>query len=65
VKAVVQLRAGFEPSPDLAEEMIAWVRERIARYKAPRSVSFVTDLPRQENGKIYKRLLRDEFGGAS
>ena len=65
VKAVVQLRPGFAASPELAEEMIAWVRERIARYKAPRSVSFVAELPRQENGKIYKRLLRDQFGSAS
>lgn len=63
VKAVVQLRAGFEAGDDLAAEMIDWVRERIARYKAPRSVAFVAELPRQENGKIYKRLLRDQFGG--
>jgi len=65
VKAVVQLRDGFEPGEELAEEMIGWVRERIARYKAPRSISFVAQLPRQENGKIYKRLLRDQFGSAS
>jgi len=65
VKAVVQLRSGFAGSAELEEEMIAWVRERIARYKAPRSVSFVAELPRQENGKIYKRLLRDQFGSAS
>lgn len=62
VKAVVQLRSGFEPGDALAGEMIEWVRERIARYKAPRSVAFVAELPRQENGKIYKRLLRDQFG---
>ena len=65
VKAVVQLRPGVDGSDELAEEMIGWVRERIARYKAPRSVSFVEELPRQENGKIYKRLLRDQFGAAS
>jgi acyl-coenzyme A synthetase/AMP-(fatty) acid ligase len=64
VKAVVQLRPDFEASTALEEEMILWVRERIARYKAPRSISFVTDLPRQENGKIYKRLLRDQFESA-
>lgn len=63
VKAVVQLRPGFEPGDALTEEIIEWVRERIAHYKAPRSVSFLEELPRQENGKIYKRLLRDQFAG--
>lgn len=61
VKAIVQLRAGHQGDDALAGEMIEWVRERIARYKAPRSVAFTDALPRQENGKIYKRFLRDQF----
>jgi len=61
VKAVVQLAPGVEPGPELERELIEYVRERIAHYKAPRSVDFVTDLPRLENGKIYKRLLRDRY----
>ena len=61
VKAVVQLRPGVESSPELEREIIAYAREHIAHYKAPRSVDFVEALPRMENGKIYKRLLRDRY----
>jgi long-chain acyl-CoA synthetase len=61
VKAVVQLRDGVEPSDVLAEELIAFTRERLARFKCPRSLDFVDDLPRHDTGKIYKRLLRDSY----
>jgi acyl-CoA synthetase (AMP-forming)/AMP-acid ligase II len=61
VKAVVQLRAGFVAGTDLESEIIAYTRERIAHYKAPRSVDFVDRLPRMDNGKIYKRLLRERY----
>ncbi|MDQ3146625.1 MAG: AMP-binding protein, partial [Actinomycetota bacterium] len=61
VKAVIELRAGVEPSPELAAELMAFCRERLAAFKCPRSVDFVDQLPRQDNGKIYKRLLRDRY----
>lgn len=61
VKAVVQLAPGNAASPELERELIAYVRERIAHYKAPRSVDFVDELPRLENGKIYKRRLRERY----
>jgi acyl-coenzyme A synthetase/AMP-(fatty) acid ligase len=61
VKAVVQLAPGESPSSELERELIAYVRERIAHYKAPRSIDFVDELPRHDNGKIYKRLLRDRY----
>ncbi|MEW6272951.1 MAG: acyl-CoA synthetase [Thermodesulfobacteriota bacterium] len=61
VKAVVQLAPGQAPTPELARELIAYVRERIAHYKAPRSIDFVDALPRLDNGKIYKRLLRERY----
>jgi fatty-acyl-CoA synthase len=44
------------------EEIIAFVRNRIARYKAPRGVTFVADLPKTATGKIQKYVLR---GGAA
>lgn len=61
VKAVVELRDGFDPSPELGAEMIAFVRERIAHFKAPRTVDFIDRLPREDNGKIYKRRLREQY----
>jgi long-chain acyl-CoA synthetase len=57
VKAIVQLRDGVTPSDELAGEIIAYVRDRIAHYKAPRSVDFVNELPRLATGKLAKRLL--------
>lgn len=57
VKAVVQLKDGVEPSDGLAEEIIEYVRERIAHFKAPRSVDFVDSLPRTPTGKLVKREL--------
>jgi long-chain acyl-CoA synthetase len=61
VKAVVELVDGRAPSDALAAELIAFCQERIARYKCPRSVDFRDTLPRTDGGKLYKRLLRDEY----
>jgi long-chain acyl-CoA synthetase len=61
VKAVVKVRDGVEPSPALAAELIDFCRGRLARFKCPRTVDFVDELPRHDTGKIYKRLLRDQY----
>ena len=61
VKAVVQLRDGVTPSDELAAEIIAYTRDRIAHYKAPRSVDFVSELPRSATGKLIKRVLIDRY----
>jgi long-chain acyl-CoA synthetase len=63
VLAVVETRDGVEPDPELADELVAFCRHRLAGFKCPRRVEFVAELPRQDNGKIYKRLLRDQFRG--
>lgn len=63
VKAVVQPAAGVEASDDLADELMAYTREHLAHYKAPRSVDFEAELPRLETGKLYKRLLKDRYWG--
>jgi long-chain acyl-CoA synthetase len=65
VKAVVELQEGVEPSPELAAELIEFAKTKLARYKCPRTVDFVEALPRQDNGKIYKRLLRDQYRAAA
>ncbi len=63
VKAVVQLAPGLQPSDDLAAELIAYARDHVAHYKAPRSVDFIDELPRLPTGKLYKRILRDKYWG--
>jgi long-chain acyl-CoA synthetase len=57
VKAVVQPAAGVTGSPELAAELIAWCRDRLAHYKCPRSVAFVDELPRSPTGKMLKHVL--------
>jgi long-chain acyl-CoA synthetase len=61
VKAVVELVVGAEPSDALAEELIAFCRERLSGYKCPRSVDFRDHLPRTDGGKLLKRNVRDEY----
>lgn len=61
VKAVVQLADPTAAGPELAQELIDYCRERIAHFKCPRTIDFVTELPRSATGKLYKRLLRDKY----
>ena len=61
VKAVVQLVHPDRAGAALADELIEYCRARLAHYKCPRSVDFATELPRHENGKLYKRLLTDAY----
>ncbi|MFI0371815.1 acyl-CoA synthetase [Actinomadura sp. 1N219] len=61
VKAVVQPLSMDDAGPALEAELIAYCRDRLAHYKCPRSVDFRAELPRHPTGKLYKRLLRDEY----
>ena len=61
VKAVVELVQEVEESSELAEELVGYVREHLAHYKAPKSIDFTTKLPRLPTGKLYKRFLRDAY----
>jgi len=60
VKAVVAFQPDQSAEPD---ELIAFAKERLAGYKAPRSVDVVDALPRNPSGKIMKRDLRKQFWG--
>jgi long-chain acyl-CoA synthetase len=56
--AVVQRRAGSTLGQ---AEVIEWVRTNLADYKKPRRVDFVDELPRDPNGKVVKRRLRERY----
>jgi long-chain acyl-CoA synthetase len=58
VKAVIVPRSGA--TIDTAS-LIAWARARIAAYKAPRSIEIVAELPRNLNGKVLRRVLREPW----
>jgi long-chain acyl-CoA synthetase len=62
VHAIVVLNKGYEPGKNVSEtELIAHVKQQIASYKAPKSVSFTHSLPRSPQGKILKRVLREPY----
>ncbi|MEZ5597788.1 MAG: acyl-CoA synthetase [Pseudomonadales bacterium] len=65
VKAVVQPRDMDQAGPELAMELIDFCREHLSHIKCPRTVDFRPDLPRHPTGKLYKRLLRDEYWKAA
>ena len=58
-KAFVVLREGFSSSDELAEELKQFVKNNIAKYKYPRWIEFVNDLPKNDRGKIDRKLLKD------
>jgi long-chain acyl-CoA synthetase len=61
VKAVVEPAPGAAPGPELERALLAHLKERLAGYKCPRSIDFVDALPRDPNGKLFKRVLRDPY----
>jgi long-chain acyl-CoA synthetase len=61
VKAIVELVDGKTPSPELADDIMTYCRERLAHFKCPRSVDFEPALPRTETGKLLKRHLRERY----
>ncbi|OBG36743.1 acyl-CoA synthetase [Mycobacterium alsense] len=61
VKAVVQPADGVAPGPELEAELIAYCRAHLAGYKCPRTVDFDPELPRDPNGKLYKRRIRERY----
>ena len=63
VKAVVQTVDPADATGPFAEELQAWLRERLAHYKCPRSISFEPHLPRTDAGKLYKQELVDRYSG--
>jgi long-chain acyl-CoA synthetase len=60
VLAIVQPASQGTLPGDLAAELIAHCRSRLAAYKAPRAVEFAAELPRTPTGKLLRRKLRDE-----
>jgi long-chain acyl-CoA synthetase len=63
VHAVVQPTDWDEAGPALEQELLAYCREHLAKYKCPQAVDFDRELPREQTGKLYKRLLRDRYWG--
>lgn len=63
VVAVVQPMDMANANADFGQELEAWLRETLSGVKVPRQIDFRAELPREATGKLYKRLLRDEYWG--
>ena len=61
VKAVVQAAEGRDSGEPLVEDILAFCEHKLAKYKRPRTIDFIEEMPRDPNGKLYKRKLRDPY----
>ncbi len=61
VKAVVEPAPGVEAGDDLRDDILGFCAGKLARFKMPKSIDFVDEMPRDPNGKLYKRKLRDPY----
>jgi long-chain acyl-CoA synthetase len=57
VKGVVQTVDPADATDEFADELLVWMRERLAHFKCPRTISFEPQLPRTDTGKLYKQEL--------
>jgi long-chain acyl-CoA synthetase len=64
VMAVVQPLDWADAHDDTEAELIDWMQERLSSVKVPRKVDFLEQLPRMDNGKLYKRHLQDAYRDA-
>ncbi|MCW2686184.1 MAG: fadD4 4 [Mycobacterium sp.] len=61
IKAVVQAADGVVPDDALTAELLEYAKSRLAKFKLPRSIDYIDTMPRDPNGKLYKRKLRDPY----
>jgi fatty-acyl-CoA synthase len=64
VKAIIEPAPGIASTAALAEEIIEYLRGKVARYMVPKSVDFIDKMPRLPTGKLYKKGLRDKYRSA-
>jgi fatty-acyl-CoA synthase len=61
VKGVVQTVDAADATDAFADELLAWLRDRLSHYKCPRSISFEAQLPRTDTGKLFKQELIKKY----
>lgn len=60
IKAVVEPTTWSQANEETADEILEWLSDKVSSFKMPRSLDFHPNLPRSDNGKMYKRLLADD-----
>jgi acyl-CoA synthetase (AMP-forming)/AMP-acid ligase II len=61
VIAVIQPVDMSDADDDFRDELVSYAREKLSGVKIPRRIDFLAELPRHDTGKLYKRLLRDQY----
>jgi long-chain acyl-CoA synthetase len=61
IKAVIEPAPGVGPDEDLRDDLFSFCHGRLAKFKTPKSIDFIAEMPRDPNGKLYKRKLRDPY----
>jgi fatty-acyl-CoA synthase len=61
VKGAVQTVDPADANDAFADDLLAWLRERLAHFKCPRTISFEAQLPRSDTGKLYKQQLVTKY----
>jgi long-chain acyl-CoA synthetase len=61
IKAVIEPTDGVDGDDDLVDELLDYCADNLAKLKHPRSIDFIDEMPRDPNGKLYKRKLRDPY----
>jgi len=61
IKAVIEPALGVAPDDALREELFAFCADKLAKFKRPKTIDFLPELPRDPSGKLYKRKLRDPY----
>ena len=61
VKAVIEPIDGVDPGDTLTDDILAYCKDRLAKFKTPKSLDYTREMPRDPNGKLYKRRLRDPY----
>jgi len=61
IKAVIEPAVGYEASDELGAEIMEHLHGRLGKYKWPKTIDFIVEMPRDPSGKLYKRKLRDPY----
>ena len=61
IKAVVEPAPGVVADQDLTDDILSFATEKMAKFKLPRSIDYTDAMPRDPNGKLFKRRLRDPY----
>ena len=60
---MIQTVAGVAEDDALTDELLAYLGEHLSRQKIPRPIDYIDAMPRLPTGKLYKRVLRDQYWG--